>query len=90
MVKRFMWPQARQNFCKLNNKIIFLLYLNLDAQVSSVSILPTFTCFLVTIQYYLVYACTPLSRAHHDLEMFTFFKSYAKVRRIIGLSYAKI
>gem|GEM_PF-4868905 len=20
MVKRFMWPQARQNFCKLNNK----------------------------------------------------------------------
>ena len=35
MVKRFMWPQARQNFCKLNNKIIFLLYLNLDAQVSS-------------------------------------------------------
>ena len=57
MVKRFMWPQARQNFCKLNNKIIFYITRIKLPGLALFSTIPKIVCFWVTIQYF-SRACT--------------------------------
>ena len=76
MVKRFMWPQARQNFCKLNINFIWiaptyrrnvrfeftiLYYVYLVAQVSSKNFAKLLLLFQIPKDTVFSYAGAPLS-----------------------------